>query len=488
MFLAMRLTGAFSITERKTLDFNPKDFRFSTSVKPATPVVAASVFGVRKRRCFPASSPFVALFAALASNCILGTPPARAQLLAADAQERPLQQNGFHLSEVTASGGYAAVQGFGGALGSVGQASGAFNGYSIWASLTAGYTHNGPSRNFSIAYTPTYTNVFRDSAHWFDQQLSFQYAQRLGPRWEFHLSGSGGESTALSLLLQPQGGLNAASGGIAIYDNSAILAPTVGLLFGTRVLTFNGTTGVSYNPSTRLSLSITATGAEIQGRPDKSVTAQGLFQRASVGQGNVSLGYALSPRTEIGVDASFMEGDSSVGQYRSSTAGLFFARKLARHWSASGLGSFAWISSVGTRSVPQTFTSSGFGSLRYQARESVWAITYRRTAGDLYGFGSTATNGYSVSWNWRGRGRSWGLQASADRQQMEGGALHGIDLWDVTLGATRSLGRQVSLRLEGSYSRETLAPQGNTSLYAARLTISWIPLLRDTLRLSAPGQ
>ncbi len=426
-----------------------------------------------------------ALLLAIATNCCLLPMSSTAQPYALGGDpDHPTLNNGFHINEVDLSAGYADIKGPAGFLaGPQGQA---FTGYSAWASASLGYSNINPNGSFVVIYTPSYTSVFRYSAHWFDQDLHLDWTRRLSTEWAFRFSGTARESTVEEFLFVPQGTVSSA--GDYIYSPS-LVNPTQALLFGTRVLSLNAGLGVTYSPSTRLHISLDARGDQIQSRPNPSEPAQYVIPRTRAEEGHLVVGYKASPKTEYGVEADYLQAQSVFGRYRTATAGLFAARRLGMRWSVNGSGFAAAISSVGQGSLPFTLSYGVSGNVRYQLRANSFSLSYRRSGGDSYGFGALSTTAYSALWSWRSRARTWSLQAVADRQQIEGGVVGGIDLWDGSLTVSRALSRRVALGVGASYLRETLPPgilAGETQAYIARLTLSWIPFLRDTPPLTIP--
>jgi hypothetical protein len=432
----------------------------------------------RDKRRWSSFPPRARLLAMVATSCCILPTPSRAQsyALGGNPGQAPAN-NGFHIGEVDASIGYADIKGPAGFLaGPQGQA---YNGYSAWASASLGYSNTNPDGSFAITYSPSYTSVFRYSARWFDQDLHLDWTRRLSQAWSFRLTGMARDSTVEEFLFLPTGVVSSSGD----YYNPALGNPTQALLFGTRVLSVDAGAGVTYSPSTRLHISFDARGDQIQSRPNPSEPAQYVIPRTRSGEGHLIVGYKANPKTEIGVDTSYLQAQSVFGTYRTATAGLFVSRRLGLHWSASGSGYAAAISSVGRGNLPFTVTYGVNGTATYQLRANAFSVSYRRSAGDSYGFGALSTTSYSGFWNWRSRAHTWSLQAVADRQQIEGGALGGINLLDGSLTVSRALSRRVALGLGASYLRETLpvgVVSGETQAYVARLTLSWIPFLRDT--------
>jgi hypothetical protein len=434
----------------------------------------------RNKRRWNSFRPRTSLLAMVATSCCFLPASSRAQSYALGATPGVAPaNNGFHIGEVNVSAGYASINGPAGFL--AGQT---YDGWSASASASLGYSYNNPNGTFTINYTPSITSVFRYSAKWFDENLRLAWTRRVGQAWTYQVTGSAGENSVEDFLFVPVGGAIPSS--TDIYTPSMV-NPTQALLFGTRVLVFNAGAGVTYSPSKRLHISIDGRGDQIQSRPNPSEPAVVLVPRTRSEEAYVVVGYSTSPKTEFGVDASYLEAQSLMGHYRASNAGLFVARKVGMNWFLDASGFASTISSIGQgqaqASLPFSVTYGVGASARYQFHANSFSVNYRRSAGDSYGFGALSTTSYSGIWNWRSRARTWSFQAAADRQQIEGGVAGGINLLDGNLTVSRALSRRVALGLGGSYLRETLPAglvAGETQAFVARLTLSWIPFLRDT--------
>jgi hypothetical protein len=413
----------------------------------------------------------------VAATCAAG------QTLTTAPDEVPQQiGNGFHLYDVSVSTGYSQLTGPAGTtLPSGGQF---FGGVATWFSASAGYTHNDPNNAFNITYSATDTELYRYTDNWLDQQASLSWSRRLGSKARFHFSGSGRESTAANFVFlfpvsaSPASNLAPDQG----MFTPALAAATQGLLFGTRVLDIETSTGVSYNPTTRAHFNADVGAFQLESRPNVQDPGVAVIPRARALNGSASFGYNITPRLEIGVQGTVLESWSIVGRYRDATGGVYVAKQLGRRWLLSTTGALATVSPIGPSTPASTITYAASGKLAYRGREHSVVFSYARIAGDQYGFGSNATTEYLTYWNWRQRGRSWGLQVGGDRQQLEGGFSRGCDIWAASMGVSRALGSRASMSFLTSYLRETFAtglPAGTASALAGRMTLSWTPRLRD---------
>lgn len=432
-------------------------------------------FAMRQAAALIALSCFLAL-AARGQQTVLGTTQERETTL----------PNGFHLNEVDISGSYSSITG--GLEGLLGPNILALEGFSGAVAVTTSYTNRGPFSNFSILYTPSFVDLFHFSKHFWGQALAVNLDERLGTHWTVRLSGTGRLESAQEFLFLPQGSVDTSASPIDSGYSPTLLLSGPGLLFGTRILTFNANAKATYSPTERVHISLEGQGSEILSRPDEGAPEVAVVPRARLAGGVLSADFNVSPRTNFGADAYFQEGWTTFGRYDTANVGLHLGRKLGRHWLVSTFGGYSWITSVGDTNFKNVGTISATGKIAYQARQSSWTVAYHRQAGDGYGFGAAVTDGYSTTYDWHSLNRLWAIQVTGDRSQLAGGASPGIDLWDAGFTVSRSLGRKIALGAGGSYLRESLAQgaQGQAKVYSARVTLSWIPFLRDTLPLGGP--
>jgi hypothetical protein len=387
-----------------------------------------------------------------------------------------LPSNGVHLY-AAGSGGYSSFREPSNLVtpGMVGGQ--ALQGYTAWASATISYSHYYAGTGFGIEYSPSYSHVVDATEEGFSQRLGLKYFHQVIPKWTFFVSVAGSQATLEESLFTSQTqAVNATAAGDS-PNAPIVFSPAPTLLFGSRVLSLSGDAGVTYSPSPRLHFSFDAGGADTQARPDTSQTVEASIPRMRTEFGTFDASYSVSPKTEIGGDATYSETSSGFGVFRYSQLEVHAGRKLGMRWYLAG--------AVGTGLVnnqASTLTYIGHAMLRYAGRENTVILSVRRAPGDNYGLGSSASEYYSAAWNWRQRNRAWSLQANADWQQQTGGVLGDIHTWDVGLGLSRSLGRQAGVTIGGSYLREDVSSAFNLAgeiAYAVRLTIYWIPLARD---------
>jgi hypothetical protein len=427
---------------------------------------------------------FVALFLAL-----LG-PPVWAQV---EPDAGP--KNGFHLYSVTGSFGYSST-----ALGAGYSSSvpGLGGDYFAQASTAVGYSQSGPNGNFSVIYVPSYSGQVRYSnLQAFNQDLTIRLSRRLGLKLGWYLNGYGGDRTietylfagnALSQVAAADPTLNGLSDALNGGHTSSPNLVNAGqaILYGTRVLSEGATTGLTYRPTTRLRWSVSASGDQSQARPNSSYTDAAFFPRTKMLRGDLSMGYSLTTRTEVGFDVSTARLYGGFGREQYSTAAVHVARKLTTRWFASGALGAGASNYRSTATAPTTLTYVTDLSLAYRSTEQTFAVNYNRYAGDFYGSNSRATQTYMGIWTWHNRGRSWSLQASGAYQTLAGGTLAGATVTQAGGAISRGLTRQLSAGLDYGFAQFSgvsgvaTGPTRAITSHGARLSITWIPFLRET--------
>ena len=208
--------------------------------------------------------------------------------LAQSSMER--EPNGFHLYSVAASLGYASgandflpVR--------VGIAESDLMGI---ISTSVGYSRSSQGTGLALVYTPSYVRTRQSLLRAISQNLSLNAHSRLGEKSRVFFSASALETSLDQLLLSPtglgqvagapgtaqdlsgtllgndtgNGQLQSLVSGISLTDSLAR-----GLVYGDRLFTASAHAGLSYNYSTRLSLTLTLGANHAQSRMDSDRAA-----------------------------------------------------------------------------------------------------------------------------------------------------------------------------------------------------------------------
>lgn len=419
-------------------------------------------------------------------TCALGlllAPSASAQPRLLGEQPVGFGNNGFHIYSATLSAGY-----FSSALIGGNTVPGAGGDYQGWASITSGYSFSGTKGVFSMDYTPEYTDRVRYSnLRSFNQNLSLNWSRRLGTKWAWHLSAAGAEASAstylftdggISSVVSSPGTTDVLTGGLS-SGSTVALTPSQLIVFGGRVITGGGSTGLTYHPTTRLQFTFDANASDSQTRYDSTGIAP-LVPRTFTGTGAVSMGYSLSPRTVIGTRISYTNTQSSVTKFDFGVVDGFIDQKFGTHWFASASAGPALIrlAILGGRSQVLSYNANAqFG---YRVRSSSFAASFRRMVGDSYGFGAGANQTYDGAWDQRLRSSGWVLRATGGRQEFTGGGFGGLKTNYAGGGISKAINRQLSVGLEYSFLHYAGSVYRQSDFQVGRLNLTWIPFLRDT--------
>ena len=392
--------------------------------------------------------------------------------------------NGFHLYSASLAAGYMSS-----AFGAGTLAPGLGGDYQGWASLTGGYSFTGPKGVFAIDYTPGYTARLRYSQlRSFNQALTLTGTRRLGSKTLVHFNGSGSEGSYESFLFSG-GGLGSVVGTGGTTDvltgglssaSGASLSPAQLIVYGGKVRTAVSSMGVSYAATTRLTVSLDASGSLTATKYDNTTTLAPVLPRYLNATGAFGLGYSLSPSTTIGSRLSYSYTTSKLANFDDSVAALFLDRKLGQHWFTALSAGPSLYRTKGGPVTAATLSYDASGTLGYRFRQTSLATSYHRRAGDSYGFGAEASDTYDAAWDHFTRTLGWSFRASGGQQRLSGGSAGGFRASYAAGGITHALGRQLTLSLEYSYARYVGAAYPRAEFQSGRISLTWIPFLRDT--------
>jgi hypothetical protein len=411
---------------------------------------------------------------------------------APDGLPTPVVKNGFHIYQASGSVGYSSVSGLLGSGSDFRQLG--CDCYGV-GSVVTGYSHAGPINRFDAVYTPSYTNYYGlTGLRGFNQSLQVVFESRFSPKWKFSFVATADDSSVVEFALQP-GTTSVLNPGqdLGSFVNATMtgISPGQSLLYGGRVFSAGGRTGLTYRPTTRFRIAVEGGFFQAQTRSSSSTgVSSGLAQnityvipRAQFENVNVNGAYSLTPLSEVGVQLSLLNYHTVVGDYRATIAGGSYARKLSRRWSAfaqAGVGTYTPTSTpAGIRPEIAGSQFTGSFGLGYQGRTSSFLTTYQRMVGDLYGLASSSSQGVQTTWNWHQPGRNWAAYLAVGYQRLSGGPLGDGANWQASAGVSRALSRKTSLNLSYGYLMSSLAPvavYNNLNAHVVRLTFSWVPV------------
>lgn len=374
----------------------------------------------------------------------------------------------------------------------------------IWSSIIGGYAHSSERTKFNLIYTPSFSGRFRSSGvQSFNQNLAIDGSYLITPKVTLSLGATGDDSTLEQLLIQP-GSLSLLVGGQPNFDQLTAAAgaglreggsPVLrAVYYGTRTLSLSGQAGLSYRPSTRLSVDFRGHVTQAQPSPNGKQNSQALIGRTLMDQSDVIVSYLLTPDTKVGVQTGVMGVRSTISRYQVITTTGIFSRNFARRWFASVDGGTGVIRNLGQQPlgggvstvVSGTNGSVGSGTIGYVGSGTIGTnynrhtlvAYYGRTLGDVYGFGSGATRSLLGAWSWFQRGMTWGMFATVGEQSMSGSSLGNISTRQTSAGASRSLNRQLQVSLTYAYLMNSQLPiflADNASRHAVLFSITWVP-------------
>lgn len=450
---------------------------------------------------------YIAIEAILLGTTLLA-PLCQSQSLTGQVDSKSVQVGGVHLYEVSVftgyfSSAYPLTSGAGFAqLSTPGLTLGAEMNYG--AAATLGLQRHRERSNFSLTYSGSYNGMVRYSAlNAFNHMVSLSANRTLGHNWTVSLTGTGQDNTLAQSLFQP-GAYSVVSQLPASFDNLAAAfsvgqfsdpqiaamltgsplldTPARSLLLGDRILSYSVLASLDYAHSSRLSFhfgSFAAGGQHLAGASQPSVQQNYVMPHSIGMDGTVGMSYALSPRTNWGIE---LGGNRVVNSYQSSlitTATSSLGRKMGEHWFLRmyGGGSFAELTQQ-KYGAPRTRQFVGGGSLGFRTYANTFLGSYDRSSFDQYGFAVGTTTTAMGSWSWHRPGNSWGVFSSFGQEQIRNTGFASISGWQTSAGWSKSLNSQMKLTAQYVYlssSGNYLGKVTDLSVHSVRVTFSWAP-------------
>jgi len=209
-----------------------------------------------------------------------------------------------------------------------------------------------------------------------------------------------------------------------------------------------------------------------------------LVPRAITANAGVSVSYALSPRTEVGLNMSSSRAFSSIQDAYTTSASGFIGRTIGRRWFAQVHGGGGFITNLHSHYPSGAGTSPVFGgSLGYRTSAHGFLGSYDHTLGQSYGVGAAGMTSIAAAWNWWRPGHHWGLNRSYMRQEFSKGAFGNVQGWRAAFGLTRQLGDHLVLETAYTYgaysSASTPLLAYDSAQHAIRLSLMFTPQPRE---------
>jgi hypothetical protein len=320
----------------------------------------------------------------------------------------------------------------------------------------------------------------------FNQNLNLHWLARFNSKWELSFSGYGSEGS-LETYLFGNGGLGSAVSNSTTNDtlnttlssgSGTALSPTQLILYGGRVRTAGTGLGLTWRPTTRLRVSWDLNGTLAQTRYDTTAVVA-VIPRYITGVGGMTVGYSVSPSTEIGARLSYSYIHSTLSNYDYAIADGYLDQKLGQHWFTSLAAGPGHIRNRYQGVTFESWSYDASGTLGYRFRQTTLAGTYHRRLGDTSGVGAIHSDTYDGAWSHWSHNLAWQLHANGGKQNYSGGTVPGFGTTYASGSITRALKRQLSVGLEYSYVRYGTATTP-ADFQIGRVTLTWIPLLRDT--------
>jgi hypothetical protein len=260
-------------------------------------------------------------------------------------------------------------------------------------------------------------------------------------------------------------------------------------LFGRRTANIGGQMKLTYDRSSRLSISVNGGGAYIKHIQDSNDIV-GFFSPDVITKSfGANVEYALSPRTQIGVGGDVVTSggtgvnngpaaDSTFGTTRQATVSV--NRTMSRRWFVSGsIGGGTSKDSTGPHET--IIYSAGLGFKTYS---HTFMGGLDRSIGDPYSMALGFPwfhNSYTASWIWRRPESNWFAQANYDHLHAIHTGLPTTNTWHGTATVGRMISREFAVLAQCSFARVGarryiyLGQQYQLEQTGFRVSLKWMP-------------
>ena len=374
-------------------------------------------------------------------------------------------------------------------------------GYGAGASVGWNYLREGSG--ISITYSPSYNGFVQYpklNAVNHALTITTHKRQKVGTKWQTNFSLVAAYTTLTQFLFNQNGLANIVAtpstfddlaNGIVSgqYSNDQIAALLTGAslpsspaeiaLFGDRAFTAGAQMSVSYAYSTRLSFNASISGNRFQALPgNNSGNVPYLFNSSTTATGTLGMSYSLSPRMQIGVQASSSRIFSPFEDMYMTSGTLTFGRILSQRWFTQLHAGVSTLTPVGrSGQINEGPQAVGGGGLGFKTLSNTFMLSYERMQADAYGFGAESTSGANAAWNWRAGG-GWSASMSAGYLQMTGSSLGRATSWVGRANLSHMLTSQIGLNFGFSYMSEKgrfAAALPYSDMYGATVSVFWAP-------------
>lgn len=417
---------------------------------------------------------------------------------------KDLSLRGFHLYDVWVFSGYSTTPyqlGLGQIPIGLGQLGADVN---YGAGVGLGWQYHRQRWNFSLGYSGNYRGLAQHAdVNGFNQSLSLSADRMITGKWNLSLAATGSDTTLAEFVFQPSALVQAtqtpttfddfaagfsvgqftSGSGMSVASAPLLESPARGLLVGNRVLSYSGSTSLTYTRSSRLSFHLGGFSAggyhRVNGTNDLPDRAYAMPRSigASAGMG---INYMLSPRTQIGLEAAEQRTENRYQAANTTTASASFGRKMGMHWFLALHGGGALTQSL-RQDYPGVRTKNwvGGGSLGFQTYRHKLVGSYDRTAADRFGLAVGTVTSLSAGWNWHLPGSAWNVSTGFGQQSIRRAGFASLSGWSASGGVSRNLGSQARLTLQYVYLSSTGhylgGPVNSLEMHSVRASLSWSP-------------
>jgi hypothetical protein len=371
------------------------------------------------------------------------------------------------------------------------------------AGTTLGWQHFRGKVNAAVRYSLNYNGIVQDSSfNRFNQSLVFDVNRAFGAKWSITLSGNAQDLSLSQSMFEPStvGALSMSSGSfndlsaamsvgqfssgqsaVMMGGSTTAFSPTLTVLLGSRVLSYGAHLNANYEHSSRLSFQFGSFAVGGKNRSDNyaGVVNNYVLPKTIGGTASVGISYSLSPRTNLGVGASQTYTRSDYQKATSTNAYASLGRKMSKNWfmTVNGGGSFTRNLDQPSGQAPNRQMTWG-ASLGYRTQSHTFIGRYARSGYDPFSAVLGSNSNYSAAWSWRPVRSNWSVHSNYNRNDTHNTGFTTFGGWHVRTGVSRTLSRQMTLLVEGSYLNSHSVYQANNNkvkVYAIRVSLGWTP-------------
>jgi len=366
---------------------------------------------------------------------------------------------------------------------------------------TVGWQRLRGKLNFAARYTGSYYRDFHNAAFNHPGHSAVLSVTRpLGRKWTIDFSGDAQvlsveqrifDSTYLGAVSQSQAGITDLSAAMSIgqfssaqtgmqLQSAAGTSITSAMLLGNHLMTYNARASLSYQPTSRLSISfgsVAAGGQHLSG--DSALAANYVTPHSLGGDASVSVRYSLTPRSDFGLGISETYVRSRLQQGYSTNLMGSFSRRMTAHW-------FVAFSIGGTRSAiihqtygaPPTLQFTYGASTGYRLRTITFVSTYLQSGSDKNSGLLGKNTNVQAAGSWRPLRSAWSIGTSYDRNETTSTGFGALSRWRVNANVSRTLPWNLVLTTSYAFLSSRglyLGLPAELTVNGLRVSVGWVP-------------